>query len=183
MAAPTVLVIGDSLSAEYGIKRGTGWVSLLSERLARRDTPWRVVNASISGDTTSGGVTRLPALLQQHVPKIVVIELGANDALRGLSLSVTTKNLSTLIDLAQKAGAKVVLVGMQVPPNFGANYTREFSMLFQKLAKQHRTALVPFFFQGMAADPDFFQEDRLHPNERAQPHLLENVWVVLSSLL
>ncbi|MFN7667706.1 MAG: arylesterase, partial [Burkholderiales bacterium] len=140
--APVVLVLGDSLSAEYGIKRGSGWVQLLSERLQQQKFRWQVVNASVSGETTSGGRSRLPALLQQHRPRIVIIELGANDGLRGLSLNVTRQNLLAMIQDAQQSGAKVLLVGMQLPPNFGASYTRDFADLFRRLAKERKTALV-----------------------------------------
>jgi acyl-CoA thioesterase-1 len=181
--APVVLVLGDSLSAEYGIKRGSGWVQLLSERLQQQKFRWQVVNASVSGETTSGGRSRLPALLQQHRPRIVIIELGANDGLRGLSLNVTRQNLLAMIQDAQQSGAKVLLVGMQLPPNFGASYTRDFADLFRRLAKERKTALVPFLLEGIAADLSYFQDDRIHPNEKAQVRLLDNVWGGLLPLL
>ncbi|MFN6184211.1 MAG: arylesterase [Burkholderiales bacterium] len=181
--APVVLVLGDSLSAEYGIKRGSGWVQLLSERLEQQKFRWQVVNSSVSGETSSGGRSRLPALLQQHRPRIVIIELGANDGLRGLSLDATRQNLRTMIQAAQQSGARVLLVGMQLPPNFGISYTRDFADLFRQLAKERKTALVPFLLEGIAADLSYFQDDRIHPNEKAQARLLDNVWGGLLPLL
>lgn len=181
--APVVLVLGDSLSAEYGIKRGSGWVQLLSERLEQQKFRWQVVNASVSGETSSGGRSRLPALLQQHRPRIVIIELGANDGLRGLSVDATRQNLRTMIQAAQQSGARVLLVGMQLPPNFGISYTRDFADLFRQLAKERKTALVPFLLEGIAADLSYFQDDRIHPNEKAQVRLLDNVWGGLLPLL
>jgi acyl-CoA thioesterase-1 len=181
-----ILVVGDSLSAEYGLKRGTGWVTLLEQRLAREKTNAKVVNASISGDTTSGGRSRLPALLKQHQPTHVVLELGGNDALRGLPLAMTEDNLSQMTQAAQKAGANVLLVGMQVPPNYGMAYARQFAGLFEKVAKQHRAAVVPFLLKGVAdgAEPTkLFQADRIHPLEEAQPRMLDNVWPELKKLL
>ena len=187
--APVVLVVGDSLSAEYGLKRGSGWVPLLQAQLLR-DGPqrptWDVVNASISGDTTSGGRSRLPALLKQHQPRIVVIELGGNDALRGLPLRMTQDNLTAMTRSAQQSGAKVLLVGMQVPPNYGASYTAQFSKLFSDIAQQRKAALVPFFLEGIADVPDAatrFQADRIHPNEAQQARMLANVWPTLKKLL
>ncbi|MGV3573376.1 MAG: arylesterase [Ramlibacter sp.] len=184
--APVILVVGDSLSAEYGLKRGTGWVALLEQRLQREKIPARVVNASISGDTTSGGRSRLPALLRQHRPTHVVIELGGNDALRGLPLQGTEDNLAQMTQAAQKAGAKVLLVGMQVPPNYGGEYARRFAGLFDKVAEQRKAAVVPFFLRGVADGPEptaLFQADRIHPKEEAQPRMLDNVWPELRKLL
>lgn len=181
-----ILVVGDSLSAEYGLKRGSGWVALLEQRLAREKPAARVVNASISGDTTSGGRSRLPALLQQHRPTHVVIELGGNDALRGLPLAMTEDNLSQMTQAAQKAGARVLLVGMQVPPNYGSDYANRFSGLFAKVAKQHKAGLVPFLLQGVADGPEptrLFQRDRIHPTEEAHPLMLDNVWQELKKML
>ena len=166
---PTILVVGDSLSAEYGLKRGTGWVALLEKRLAAEKMPAKVVNASISGDTTSGGRSRLPALLERHKPDVVVIELGGNDALRGLPLGMTEENLAQMAGSARKAGARVLLVGMQMPPNYGADYANRFAGLFEKVAKAHKAALVPFLLKGVAdgADPTrLFQADRIHPTRR-----------------
>lgn len=189
-AAPTkstsLLVVGDSLSAEYGLKRGSGWVALLEQRLAQDKRTVTVVNASISGDTTSGGRARLPALLEQHRPGIVVIELGGNDALRGFALEVTRTNLDAMVQSAQAAGAKVLLVGMEVPPNYGANYTRQFAQTYRDISKQRKTALVPFLLKDIADAPDaakWFQADRIHPNESAHPLILDNVWPALKGLL
>jgi len=185
-AQATIVVLGDSLSAEYGLTRGSGWVALMEKRLAAEKVAARVVNASISGDTTSGGRARLPALLAQHKPTHVVIELGGNDALRGAALAMTEDNLSQMTQAAQKAGAKVLLVGMQVPPNYGSAYADQFSGMFAKVARRHGTALVPFFLAGVAdvADPTrLFQSDRIHPRAEAQPQMLANVWPELRKLL
>ncbi len=182
-ASKTVLVLGDSLSAGYGLPRGAGWVSLLEQRLQAERIDAAVINASISGETTSGGRARLPALLQQHRPDVVLIELGANDALRGLALDATEANLRAMITLAQKARAKTLLLGMQIPPNYGRAYTARFLALYTTLAQQTRSALVPFFLQGIADQPQLFQADRLHPNAEAQPQLLGNVWPHLKPLL
>ncbi len=181
-----ILVLGDSLTAEYGIARGTGWVALLAEQLAKDKSNWQVMNASISGETTSGGLTRLGGLLTQHQPKVVVIELGGNDALRGFSLSKTEDNLVRMVKACQAAHAKVLLVGMQVPPNYGASYARDFTQMFARVAKQHQTSLVPFMLQGVAdtADPTaMFQADRIHPTAKAHPVILSNIWPVLKKLL
>jgi acyl-CoA thioesterase-1 len=183
---PVILVVGDSLSAEYGLKRGSGWVALLEQRLAREKIAAKVVNASISGDTTSGGRSRLPALLAQHKPTHVVIELGGNDALRGLPLQMTEDNLAQMTQAAKKAGAQVLLVGMQVPPNYGTDYAERFAGLFEKVAKQQQAAAVPFFLKGVADDADplrWFQADRIHPKAEAHPRMLDNVWPALKKLL
>ena len=182
-APRTVLVVGDSLSAEYGIKRGTGWVPLLAARVSEQYPKYQVVNASISGDTTSGGVARLPALLRQHAPTVVVLELGSNDALRGLSLTMTEQNLRAMTQAAKAADAKVVIVGMQIPPNYGRDYTQRFAQLFDTVAKDEKTRLVPFLMEGMALNRAMFQADGIHPNEDAQPQLLDNVWPTLRPLL
>ncbi|MDP2033785.1 MAG: arylesterase [Polaromonas sp.] len=182
----TVLIVGDSLSAEYGLKRGTGWVPLLEKQLAADKKSARVINASISGDTTSGGRSRLPALLTRHQPSVVVIELGGNDALRGLPLNMTEANLRAMTQAAKKSGAKVLLLGMQVPPNYGGAYGATFSGLFGKIARAEKVALVPFFLKGIADVEDAtgnFQADRIHPNEQAQPLMLANVWPELKKLL
>ncbi len=182
----TILVLGDSMSAEYGLARGTGWVALLAQRLAQQKIAAEVVNASISGDTTAGGRARLPALLAQHRPGIVVIELGGNDALRGLPLQSTEDNLTAMAQAARQAGARVLLVGMQVPPNYGADYTRRFAALFQTVAQAQKAALVPFLLQGVADGPEptrLFQADRIHPTAQAQPTMLDNVWPALKKLL
>ena len=175
-----ILVVGDSLSAEYGLRRGAGWVALLEKRLSDEKMAAQVVNASVSGDTTSGGRARLPALLARHQPTHVVIELGGNDALRGLPVSSTEDNLS------QMAGAKVLLIGMQVPPNYGAEYSGQFAGTFARVASKYKVALVPFLLKGVADGPDaerLFQADRIHPREEAQPVMLENVWPLLKRLL
>lgn len=182
-AGRTLLVVGDSLSAEYGLKRGTGWVALMEQRLARGKQAVTVVNASVSGDTTSGGRSRLPALLKQHRPSHVIVELGGNDALRGLPLSMTEANLTEMARAAKAAGAKVMLVGMQLPPNYGRQYGEDFMALFAKVAKAEGAALVPFLLKGLADAPDstekWFQPDRIHPREEAHPVMLDNVWPVL----
>lgn len=182
----TILVVGDSLSAEYGLERGTGWVALLHQRLAQDNVAATVINASISGDTTSGGRSRLPALLHQHRPGVVVIELGANDALRGLPLSMTQANLAAMAHEAKAAGARVLLIGMQVPPNYGRQYSASFAALFGTVAKQEGAALVPFLLKGVADVPQaesLFQADRIHPRAQAHPTMLANVWPVLKPLL
>ena len=184
--AEILLVVGDSLSAEYGLKRGTGWVPLLEKQLAAEKKAVRVVNASISGDTTSGGNSRLAALLALHKPGIVVIELGGNDALRGLPLDMTEKNLTSMTQKAKRAGAKVLLLGMQVPPNYGGAYAATFSGLFTKVAKAEKVPLVPFFLKGIADVDDAtaqFQADRIHPNAQAQPKMLANVLPELKKLM
>jgi acyl-CoA thioesterase-1 len=182
-----VLVLGDSLSAEYGLPRGTGWVALLQARLDRERPGVRVVNASVSGDTTSGGRSRLPPLLAQHRPSVVVIELGGNDALRGLPLAMTEDNLTAMTRAAQGAGARVVLAGMQVPPNYGRKYGEDFFALFARVARAERASLVPFLLKGVADDTaraeQLFQADRIHPTAAAHPIMLDNVWPVLRPLL
>lgn len=194
----TILVVGDSLSAEYGLVRGTGWVSLLARRLAeapqpaagkkadsafRLDDQYSVVNASISGETTSGGRTRLPALLQQHRPAIVVLQLGANDGLRGLPLAQTRANLEKMILAAKASKARVLLIGMRLPPNYGPDYTRGFERAFRELSQRHGTAFLPFLLEPIALDDRAFQADRLHPTAAAQPKLRDHVWPALSPLL
>lgn len=183
---PTLLVVGDSLSAEYGLKRGSGWVALMEQQLAREKIPSKVINASISGDTTSGGRSRLPALLAQLQPTLVIIELGGNDALRGLPLQMTQDNLQAMTQAAQAAGAKVLLLGMEVPPNYGQDYTRQFAATFAKVAKTNKAALVPFLLKGVADGPDaarMFQSDRIHPVEAAHPRILNNVWPTVKKLI
>ncbi|MFM7533663.1 MAG: arylesterase [Rubrivivax sp.] len=183
---PVILILGDSLSAEYGLPRGRGWVALLEQRLQRERVRGRIVNASISGETSSGGRSRLPALLEQHRPQVLVVELGGNDALRGLPLAMTRDNLTEMVRRGQAAGARVLLLGMQMPPNFGRSYAEAFSALYAEVAKARQAALVPFFLRGVAdtADPTaLFQADRIHPNEEAQPKMLDNVWPALRPLL
>ena len=164
----TILVMGDSLSAEYGISRGSGWAKLLEGQLQKQGSQWSVFNASISGETSAGGLTRFTTLLAQKKPGIVMLELGANDALRGLSIDETEKNLSQMIQLSKKSGAKVLLFGMQIPPNYGQDYTKKFKDLYLKLATQEQIELVPFFMAGVVSNPSLFQADNIHPNEKAQ---------------
>lgn len=182
-ASKTVLVLGDSLSAEYGIGRGAGWVSLLEKRLQSEKIDAAIINASISGETTSGGKARLPALLSQHRPAVVVIELGGNDGLRGLPLTVAEANLRSMISESRKAKAKVLLVGMQIPPNYGRDYTEKFFSVYDKLAREMKIPLVPFLLEGVASQPQMFQGDRIHPLAEAQPIMLNNIWPQLKSLL
>ena len=185
-AQPRIVVLGDSLSAEYGLVRGTGWVALLEKRLSAEKITASVINASISGDTTSGGRARLGALLKQHRPTVLVIELGGNDALRGLPLKNTQDNLSAMAQAAQKAGAKVLLLGMQVPPNYGRQYAEQFAQLFVSVAQKNKTALVPFLLKGVADRQDataWFQADGIHPLAKAHPQMLDNVWPALQPLL
>ncbi len=181
-----IVVLGDSLSAEYGLARGTGWVALLEQRLAAQRVNAKVVNASISGDTTSGGRSRLAAVLKQHKPSILVIELGGNDALRGLPMAMSKDNLRAMTRAAKAAGAKVLLLGMQMPPNYGAAYGREFAEVFEQVAKEEKAGLVPFLLKGVADRADaesWFQSDRIHPLARAHPVMLDNVWPALKPLL
>ncbi|QNA89010.1 arylesterase [Massilia sp. Dwa41.01b] len=182
-APKTVLVLGDSLSAEYGLARGAGWVALLEQKLQREKIDARIVNASISGETTSGGRARLPALLDQHKPQIVVIELGANDGLRGLAVAAAENNLRQMINLSQKKEAKVMLVGMRMPPNYGRAYTERFFGMYKVLATEYKAPLVPFMLEGVADKPALFQADRLHPTAQAHPIILNNIWPTFSNLI
>ena len=182
-ASKSILVLGDSLSAEYGLPRGSGWVTLLEQQLQKDKIPARIVNASISGETTSGGRGRLPSLLKRHQPDIVIIELGANDGLRGLPLDSTEENLRSMVQASREANAQVLLVGMQLPPNYGGDYTRRFAAMYPKLSKEMKTALVPFLFEHMADQPDMFQPDRIHPTAAAQPLMLQAVYPRLKPLL
>ncbi|HEY1393301.1 MAG TPA: arylesterase [Methylibium sp.] len=178
-----VLVLGDSLSAEYGLKRGSGWVALMEQRIKQQKPGTVVINASISGDTTAGGRSRLPALLDRQHPTHVIIELGGNDALRGLPLAMTEANLTAMSQAVKASGAKPMLIGMQLPPNYGRQYTQDFSALYARVAKAEGAALVPFLLKGIADGPDatdkWFQADRIHPREEAHPLMLANVWPVL----
>lgn len=182
-AKPVIVVLGDSISAEYGLPRDTGWVALMRQRLANERIDYSVANASISGDTTSGGRARMPELMQRLKPSIVIVELGANDALRGVPIATTEDNLRTIIEQAQQGHAKVVLVGMYVPPNYGPDYTQKFHGLYGQLSQEFHVQLVPFLLAGIADKPDMFQADQLHPNQQAQPVLLDNVWPTLKPLL
>ncbi len=181
--APVLLVVGDSISAGYGLPAGQGWVDLLAARLKVARYPHRVVNASISGDTTAGGRARLAALLAQHRPAVVVIELGGNDGLRGGNLKATRENLDAMVVAVRKAGAKVLLVGTKLPPNYGPAYTREFDGIFEAVAAARKVPVVPYFFAGFGDKNELFQTDRIHPAAAAQPLLLDNVWPALAPLL
>lgn len=179
----TILVFGDSLSAGYGLGEAAAWPQLLQRKLQQTGYGSAVVNASVSGETTSGGLARLPRALQQHQPQLVILELGANDGLRGLPLATVDSNLGAMIALAQKAGAKVLLLGIQLPPNYGPAYNSRFADLFVQLAKKYRVALVPFLMQGVALQERYMQADGLHPNAAGQPLLLDNIWPQLRPLL
>ena len=181
--AHTVLVMGDSLSAGYGLAASQGWVSLTADRIAKTKPGWRVVNASISGETTAGGASRIDGELKRNKPAVVVIELGANDGLRGLPLSQSRANLDRMIGASKKAGAKVLLIGMRMPPNLGREYTQGFSDNFAALAKQQGIALLPFLLEPIALDRSAFQDDNLHPIASAQPKLRDHVWTQLAPLL
>lgn len=183
VSASTLLVLGDSLSAAYGISREQGWVALLDRRLQQEGYAVEVVNASISGETTQGGLNRLPALLERHQPDIVLLELGANDGLRGTFPAVIHQNLARLTELSQGQGAHVLLLGMQLPPNYGPAYTRRFAALYPAVATARSAALVPFFMARVATESALMLNDGLHPNAAGQPHLLENVWPVLEPML
>lgn len=182
-ASKTILVLGDSLSAEYGLARGTGWVSLLEKKLADDKFSVSIINASISGETTIGGRSRLPSLLKQYKPNIVIIELGGNDALRGLDLKASENNFRDMIQMARANKAQVLLVAMKIPPNYGKQYTDQFFSLYAKLSKETKSSLVPFFLEGIAQDPALFQADRIHPKAEAHPVMLNNVWPHLLAML
>ncbi len=184
--AGTLLVFGDSLSAEFGLARGDGWVALTEARLKQKRWPVTVVNASLSGETTGGGLSRLPALLKQHQPRWVVIELGANDALRGLPVKVAGQQLGAMVQQCQQAGAQVVLVGMLAPPNLGKRYGEAFAAMFSDVAQAHRVRLVPFMLKGVADRPDareWFQADGLHPLAKAHPTIRDTIWPTLEASL
>ena len=177
------MVFGDSLSAAYGIAQDQGWVNLLSDRVAKAGLSWQVVNASISGETTAGGLRRLPEDLKRHKPAVVVIALGGNDALRGQPIAAMRGNLERMIRLARDAHAEPVLVGIMIPPNYGIEYSREFRDLYAAVAKKERVPLVPFLLEGVAESRDYFQADNIHPTASAQPRILDNVWPTLEPLL
>mgnify|MGYP000704598267 CR=1 FL=1 len=180
---PGLLVVGDSLSAGYGIELRAGWVSLLQERLRQQGYPHRVVNASISGDTTAGGRARLADLLKRERPQIMILELGGNDGLRGLSLVETRANLNAMIQAAKASGARVLLTGIHIPPNYGPDYSKKFHAIYQDLARSQQVTRVPFLLEGIALNPELMQADGLHPRANAQPRILENVWPHLKPLL
>jgi acyl-CoA thioesterase-1 len=182
-ASPTILVVGDSLSASYGIRVEQGWVALLADRLRREGYGHEVVNASATGETTGGALARLPRALAKHHPSIVVIELGGNDGLRGLPVPAIEANLESMIGLSRQSGARVLLVGMRMPPNYGPEYTRSFDGLYHTLAERHRLPLVAFLLDGVAQDDALMQADGIHPNAMGQPRLLDNVWPKLRPLL
>ncbi len=182
-AAQTILVLGDSLSAAYGLPQDRGWVSLMQQRLLAERYPQRVINASISGETTSGGLYRIDALLASHQPQVVILELGANDGLRGLSLDATQSNLDALIRRAKHSGAQVLLIGMRLPPNYGPAYTEKFQHLFETLAAKYHIKRVPFLLAPIASKRTYFQADGLHPTAAVQPLLLDTVWAELKPLL
>jgi acyl-CoA thioesterase-1 len=181
--APVVLVFGDSLSAGYGLRPGVGWVDLLSQRLSREGYGFRVINASVSGETSEGGLARLPRALAMHQPRLVVLELGANDGLRALPIGALHENLERMIRLCLQSGARVVLLGIRLPPNYGARYNTLFEQTATTLARQHHIAFVPWFMRDVADHPQLMQADGLHPTERGQPILLQNVWPVLVAQL
>ena len=181
--AATVLVYGDSLSAAYGLAQEQGWVSLLARRLQAERPDYKVANASISGETTHGGRSRIEGILKTHRPAVVILELGANDGLRGSSIDSTRANLESIIDASRRAGAHVLLVGMRLPPNYGASYAEKFQQLYVDLAKKKKVPLVPFFFEGFGDDPKYFQPDGIHPTAQAQPVMLDTVWKGLKPLL
>jgi acyl-CoA thioesterase I len=182
-AEKSIVVFGDSVSAAYGLAQARGWVALLGERLKRERPDYIVVNASISGETSAGGLARINKVLEQHKPAIVVLELGPNDGLRGLPIAEMKKNLAAIIERSQKTGARVVLVGMRIPPNYGLEYSEGFAAIYAELAKRYKTALVPFLMEGFAEKPELFQDDRIHPTAAAQPMMEERVWKALSPLL
>ncbi len=180
---PVVLVLGDSLSAEYGLERSSGWVGLLAARLQAERYDYRIVNASISGETTSGGLARIDELLTRERPAIVIVELGGNDALRGLPIAAAQHNLESIVERSRRVPAAVLLIGMQVPPNYGKAYADRFAAMYADTAKKYRTALTPFFFEGFAERLELFQPDRIHPTAAAQGRLLDNAWPALAPLL
>ena len=182
-ANPKILIYGDSLSAAYGIPQQQGWAALLKEKLEHENLRFDVINASISGETTSGGLTRLARTIEQTKPQTIIIELGANDGLRGLPVKNMRDNLDAMIQLSKKSGIKVLLIGMRIPPNYGQKYTEEFSQTYVKLASQHKVPVVPFMLENVAAKPDLIQQDGLHPNTLGQPIILENIWPELQRLI
>jgi acyl-CoA thioesterase I len=182
-AAGTILIVGDSISAGFGLDTRLGWVSLLEQRLSKEGHDDKVINASISGDTSAGGLARLPALLAEHKPDVVIVELGGNDGLRGQLPAQLKQNLASMIEASQQAGAKVLLLGMQLPPNYGARYTQAFAAVYAELANEKKVALVPFLLEGVGGKPELMQADRIHPAAGAQGLLLDNVWPVLKPLL
>ncbi len=182
-ATSTILVLGDSLSAAHGIDYQSGWVNLLNSKITQKKLPYQVINASISGDTTINGLKRLPTLLNKYHPKIVIIELGANDGLRGLSLKVMSKNLDKMIKLCQQSESQILLAGMQIPPNYGKRYTQAFYKIYDILSKQYQLSLIPFLLEGVGDKKELMQKDGLHPTEKAQPIIMNTVWNKIQSML
>jgi len=180
---PVLLILGDSLSAGYGMNREHSWVHLLELRLKEYDHPYKILNSSISGDTTQGGLARLPRLMDRYQPEIVIIELGANDGLRGIDPDITRANMTDMIRQSRKGGAQVLLAGIKLPPNYGTAYLQQFESMYADLAREYNTLLVPFFMDGVVFKPELLQADGIHPNERGQPVLLENIWQVLEPVL
>ena len=181
--APVILIVGDSLSAGYGMELSQSWPRLLQKRLDDNGHQYQVVNSSITGDTTQGGLTRLPRLLDKYQPELVIVELGGNDGLRGIGVPVTRKNLSNMIEQSQAVAATVILTGIRLPPNYGPSYTGQFYAMYTELEARYSLLLVPFFMEGIVFDPDLMQDDGIHPNVQAQPVLLDNVWSVLGPIL
>ncbi|MBU1692252.1 MAG: arylesterase [Gammaproteobacteria bacterium] len=182
-SAPVILVLGDSLSASYGIPADSGWVSLLDQRIHQKRPGYRVINASISGETTSGGRYRIEQVLAEHRPAVVILELGANDGLRGLPLDAAASNLNAIITACRKSKARVLLIGMRLPPNYGSAYAAKFQSIYQQAAQRHKISLLPFLLDGFADNPELFQADGLHPTTAAQPMIMERVWKVLQPML
>lgn len=179
----TILVYGDSLSAGYGLPQNTGWVSLLKKQLKTQNVRFQVINASISGETTLGGLNRIEQVLKRYRPEIVIVELGANDGLRGLSIKSIRSNLEAIVKKCKKYKASILLIGMRLPPNYGKRYTKKFSAIYQQIAKHHKLRLVPFLLEGFGDKPDYFQEDKIHPNKAAQEKILNNVWKILHKMI
>ena len=179
----TILILGDSLSAEYGLIKNSGWVYLLTEKLAKKNSPVKIVNSSISGETTAGGLARLERLIDQYKPNLIIIELGGNDALRGLELDVTKANLKKMVEISQRSNSEVLLLGMKIPTNYGKRYSQDFQKIYGEIASSTKVKLVPFFLENVAENPNLFQADRIHPNEKAQKIMVENVWIILKNML
>jgi acyl-CoA thioesterase-1 len=181
--ATTIMIYGDSLSAGYGLPQKTGWVTLLKKQLKTQQSVYQVINASISGETTLGGLNRIEQVLKRYHPNIVIVELGVNDGLRGLPIKSIHDNLEAIVKACKQSKASILLVGMRLPPNYGATYTQKFSAIYQQIAKRHELRLVPFLLEGFGDKPEYFQEDKMHPNENAQEKILTNVWKVLHKMI
>jgi len=179
----TIMVYGDSLSAGYGLPQKAGWVSMLKTQLKKQQAVYQIINASISGETTLGGLNRIEKALKRHHPNIVIVELGANDGLRGLPIKSIHDNLEAIVKACKQNKASILLVGMRLPPNYGTAYTKKFSAIYQQIAKRHELRLVPFLLAGFGDKPEYFQEDKMHPNKNAQEKILNNVWKVLHKMI